>query len=94
MNVETDFNIHISANLLNLGLSHEEIERRVSEWLVFSLFSEGKISSGKAGKLLGITRLQFIDLLKSRGIAFINYSDDELKEEIEAVKSLNPKNIL
>lgn len=89
--LETTVNVRLPSNLLNLGLSQEEIQRRISEWLVFSLFSEGKISSGKAGKLLGLTRLEFIDLLKTRGIAFINYSEDELKEEFDAVKKLTPK---
>ncbi len=89
--LETNLNVRVPNNLLNLGLSQEEIQRRISEWLVFSLFSEGKISSGKAGKLLGLSRLEFIELLKSRGIAFINYSEDELKEEIAAVKKLKPK---
>jgi predicted HTH domain antitoxin len=88
---ETNFSVQIPSNLLKLGISQDEIQRRVSEWLVFSLFSEGKISSGKAGKLLGISRLDFIQLLKTRGIAFINYSEDEVKEELEAVKKLTPK---
>lgn len=83
--------IQIPNNLLNLGISPDEIQNRISEWLVFSLFSEGKISSGKAGKLLGISRLDFIQLLKTRGIAFINYNEEEIKEEREAVKKLNPK---
>lgn len=91
MNAETDFNIHISTSLLNLELSHDEIQRRVSEWLVFSLFSEGRISSGKAGKLLGLSRLEFIELLRARGIAFINYSDNELSEEFEVIRKAFPK---
>lgn len=81
---QTSFSVDIPGNLLNLGIGQDEIQRRISEWLVFSLFSEGKISSGKAGKLLGITRMEFIQLLKTRGIAFINYSEDETKEELEA----------
>jgi len=89
--LETTLNVRVPSSLLNLGLTQEEIQRRISEWLVFSLFSEGKISSGKAGKLLGLTRLEFIDLLKTRGIAFINYSEGELKEEFESVKKLTPK---
>ncbi|MBK7448044.1 MAG: UPF0175 family protein [Anaerolineales bacterium] len=88
---ETTFNVKIPSNLLNLGLEQDEIQRRISEWLVFSLFSEGKVSSGKAGKLLGISRIEFIQLLKTRGIAFINYSEDEVKEELQAVKKLSPK---
>ena len=88
---ETTFSVQIPSNLLKLGISQNEIQNRVSEWLVFSLFSEGKISSGKAGKLLGISRLDFIQLLKTRGIAFINYSEDEIKEEFDAVKKFTPK---
>ncbi|NWF65109.1 MAG: UPF0175 family protein [Chloroflexi bacterium] len=88
---ETTFNVKIPSNLLNLGLEQEEIQRRISEWLVFSLFSEGKVSSGKAGKLLGISRLEFIQLLKNRGIAFINYSEDEVREELQAVKKIKTK---
>ena len=89
--LETTLNVRVPNSLLNLGLTQEEIQRRVSEWLVFSLFSEGKISSGKAGKLLGISRLDFIKLLQSRGIAFINFTKDELNEELEAVEKLAPK---
>ena len=87
----TSFSVDIPGNLLNLGIGQDEIQRRISEWLVFSLFSDGKISSGKAGKLLGITRIEFIQLLNTRGIAFINYDKDEIKEELEAVKKLSPK---
>jgi predicted HTH domain antitoxin len=89
--LETTLNVRVPNSLLNLGLTQEEIQRRVSEWLVFSLFSEGKISSGKAGKLLGISRMEFIKLLQTRGIAFINFTEDELNEELEAVKKLAPK---
>ena len=89
--LETTLNVRVSNDLLKLGLSQDDIQRRVAEWLVFSLFSEGKISSGKAGKLLGISRVEFIKLLQTRGIAFINFTPDELKEELEAVKKLSPK---
>jgi predicted HTH domain antitoxin len=89
--LETTLNVRVPNSLLNLGLTQEEIQRRISEWLVFSLFSEGKISSGKAGKLLGISRLEFIKLLQTRGIAFVNFTETELNEELEAVKKLAPK---
>jgi predicted HTH domain antitoxin len=89
--LETTLNVRVPNSLLKLGLTQEEIQRHVSEWLVFSLFSDGKISSGKAGKLLGISRLEFIKLLQTRGIAFINFTEDELGEELDAVKKLAPK---
>lgn len=89
--LETTLNVRVPNSLLKFGLTQEEIQRHVSEWLVFSLFSDGKISSGKAGKLLGISRLEFIKLLQARGIAFINFTEDELSEELDAVKKLAPK---
>ena len=79
---ETTCSVRVPGNLLNLGSSQDEIQRRISEWLVLSLFSEGKISSGKAGELLGLSRLEFIELLRERGIAYINYSKDELNSRL------------
>lgn len=90
--LETNLNVRIPNDLLSLGLTQEEIQRRVSEWLVFSLFSEGKISSGKAGKLLGISRFDFIKLLQARGISFINFNEKELAEEISSAKKISTKN--
>jgi len=52
------------------------------------LFTEGRISSGKAARLLNITRIEFLTLLRSRGIAYINYTSDELADEFASVKKL------
>jgi len=82
------FEIRVEPELLKFGFNQDKVQRRVNEWLVFSLFTDGVISSGKAGKLLGITRIEFINLLQRRGIAYINYTAQELDEEFEAVKSL------
>jgi predicted HTH domain antitoxin len=55
---------------------------------VLSLFTEGQISSGKAARLLNITRVEFLALLRTRGIAYINYTPDELEEEFAAVQAI------
>ena len=60
----------------------------MTEWLVFSLFKDERVSSGRAARLLGITRLEFLDLLRRRGIAYLDYSPDEIAEELEAVQRL------
>ena len=60
----------------------------LTEWLVFSLFKDERVSSGRAARLLGITRLEFLDLLRRRGIAYLDYSPDEIAEELEAVQRL------
>jgi predicted HTH domain antitoxin len=84
----TTLQIRVPAPILNLGISREDASQRVTEWLVLSLFTDGHISSGKAGKLLGISRIEFLALLRKRGIAYLNYSEDELAEEWQAVANL------
>ncbi len=90
---DTFFDVHIPAPLLQYGLDQEEIQRRVIEWLVLSLFTEERISSGKAARLLKISRVEFLSLLRSRGIAYINYTPEELAEEFSAVENLEAKTI-
>jgi predicted HTH domain antitoxin len=87
--IETTIEVRIPAPLLQFGLDQEEIQRRLTEWLVLSLFSEGHISSGKAARLLGITRVEFLSLLRARGVAYVNYTADELAEEFAAVDALD-----
>lgn len=88
---ETTFQVHVPSPLLQYGLDQNEVQRRVVEWLVLTLFTEGHISSGKAARLLNITRVEFLALLRSRGIAYINYTPDELDEEFVAADSLSVK---
>ncbi len=88
---EATFEVCVPAPLLQYGLDQNEIQRRLVEWLVLSLFTEGHISSGKAARLLNITRVEFLALLRSRGIAYVNYTADELNEEFDAVKQLESK---
>jgi predicted HTH domain antitoxin len=88
---DTILEVRIPASLLQFGFDQNEIQQRLTEWLVLSLFTEGHISSGKAARLLNISRINFLDLLRARGIAYINYTPDELAEEFTAVKELDYK---
>ncbi|MDO8752931.1 MAG: UPF0175 family protein [Anaerolineales bacterium] len=85
---DTTFEVHLPSNLLQLGLSKDDIQQRVSEWVALSLFTEGRISSGKAARLLNINRIDFLTLLRRRGVAYINYSPEELSEEIDSVSRI------
>ena len=84
--------VQISPDLLQFGITRHNIQRRVTEWLVVSLFVEGQISSGKAAKLLDMPRVDFLAFLKARGIAYLHYDADELHEEFEAVEQLHVEN--
>ena len=89
--VEATFQVHVPASLLRYGLDQNEIQRRITEWLVLSLFTEEHISSGQAARLLNINRIEFLALLRARGIAYVNYTPDELEEEFAAVQALEVK---
>jgi predicted HTH domain antitoxin len=88
---ETIVEIRVPAPLLQLGIDREEVQHRVTEWLVLSLFTEERISSGKAARLLNLSRIDFLALLRKRGIAYLDYSEDELAEEFAAVEQLPPE---
>ncbi len=90
---EKAFEVRVSDSLLSYGLTRNEIQHRIAEWMVFSLFTEGHVSSGRAARLLNMSRVEFICLLNARGIAYINYTPEELEEEFEAVRTLNVRNL-
>ena len=87
--MDTKLELHIAPHLLEFGFDQNEVQRRLNEWLVFSLFTEGRISSGKAARFLHLTRIEFLSLLRERGIAYVNYTSDELADEFASVDALD-----
>jgi predicted HTH domain antitoxin len=85
---EATFEVRIPTELLDYGFQPSDIQQQIREWLVLSLFKDGRISSGKAAKLLNSTRVEFLALLRRRGVAYIDYSPTELAEELAAVNVL------
>ncbi len=81
--------LDLPRDFFQFGLSREQIQHRLIEGFVISLFTEGRVSSGKAAKLLGMSRVEFLSLLRERGVAYINYTPEELAEELAAAKELD-----
>ena len=82
--------IRVPQPLLDLGLDYDDVQQRVQEWLVLSLFTDERISSGKAARLLEMTRLDFLTLLRKQGIAYLDFSPNEWAEEAETARLLSP----
>ncbi len=82
------FEVKLPPDLLRFGYDQARIQDNVREWVVLSLFTDGQISSGKAAKLLGIPRTAFLALLRKRGIAYLDYTPQELEDEFAAVEKM------
>jgi predicted HTH domain antitoxin len=54
-----------------------ELVRSVKEQAVLKLYSEQRITTGEAAEMLGLTRIEFLDMLRRTGIGFQVELDDE-----------------
>jgi predicted HTH domain antitoxin len=69
--------------------SVEAAEADLRERTVLSLFAEGKIASGTAAGLLGLSRWDFLDLLVRRGVAW-PISPEEAAEDVSTLERVMP----
>ena len=69
-------NISYPESLANsLKLSRDDFEKEMKMSSLVKLFELGKISSGVAAKVLGLSRLDFLDVLSRYKVAMLDYSD-------------------
>lgn len=80
--------IELPANFLQYNITPEKVQGLVREWLVIDLFTSDQVSSGQAARLLGISRIEFLDLLHKRHIAYLEYDEEELSNEFETARNL------
>ena len=81
-------NIQVSAE------SREKALQKAKEGYVMALLEIGEISSGRAAKILGVSRLDLIKIMNKWGISIFDDSQDleELRQEVEQAELiLNPK---
>jgi len=56
---------------------------------IFRLFQKGRISSGKAAESLGMTKLEFLELLAKEGLPYYDWSPEQLEEEFQMAKNVH-----
>ena len=72
--------------LLDSGIASKEAGSALLRAFVLSLYRRDRISSGKAARFLGVDRLTFIRMLAEEDIPFLDYADDELDDELAALR--------
>lgn len=78
--------VRIPEALRELGYTNEEICREVPLLLVLKRFRQGGISSGKAARILGLTRREFLELLAQEGIPVYNLNEEEFADEQRTIQ--------
>jgi predicted HTH domain antitoxin len=73
--------MQVSDAFRELGYSDEELRQEVPILLVLKRFRQRLISSGKAARILGWSRRDFLDLLSREGIPLFDPSEEELAQE-------------
>ncbi len=78
-------NIQYPESLANsLRLSGKDFESEIKTSSLVKLFELGKVSSGMAARVLGLSRIEFLELLSKYNVSvFGAYDINDLKEDIE-----------
>jgi predicted HTH domain antitoxin len=87
--LETQVPEDIFLTLQASGHFKETLVEKSRQLLAMRLFHERSLSFGKAARMAGVSHEDFIDLLSDNNIPVIDYSEEELESEFEAVERLN-----
>ncbi len=72
----------MNSNALKIELPFSLSEGEAKLLLSLKLYEVGKITIGQAAKMAGFSKQSFIDVLGNYKIPVINYSPEELREEL------------
>jgi len=69
-----------------LGKTPEDFERELKFLVAAKLYELGRISSGRAAELAGVSRVEFLNRLGRYRISVFNYPLEELEREIREAR--------
>jgi len=71
-----------------LELSPEGLEESLKKMIVLELVRKGRLSSGKAAELLGMSRWEFMDLMTEYNVPMTDLTSEELDEQLEILRNI------
>ena len=66
-------------------LTAAELENQIRLMAALKMFELGKLSSGKAAELAGVSRVEFLDICGRYGVPVVQLTADELAQELETL---------
>ena len=86
--------MEITVKLPDDVAQHPDASREALEALVIEGYRSGAFSHYEAGRMLGLSRLQFDGFLKQRGIFDHAYDVEDLERDLETAKRLESNGLL
>ena len=65
-----------------VSTTRQELEDQIRLMAALKMFELGKLSSGKAAQLAGISRVEFFEMCGRYHVSIVNYSDEEIEAEL------------
>jgi predicted HTH domain antitoxin len=65
-----------------------EYQKDTVRFIASKLYESGKLSLGQAAVMSGLTKRTFAELLNDYGVSYINYSVDDLKDELDQISGI------
>jgi predicted HTH domain antitoxin len=84
--LKIEVEIPISDGVLDEG-AKDRVQRAALEAIVLRLFDERRITAVEAAEDLGLTRVQFMELTRSRGVPQHDYTSDDLAADLADLDS-------
>ena len=82
-------NLNLDEDLVGiLGELQQPIDKAAIELIVLELYRIGRISSGRAASVLGMSRIDFIQHASDLGIPYLRLTPEDLDNEIQVGRSL------
>lgn len=80
--------LHLPEGLFDALGGEKDAERKALQALLLSLIQEGEVTASYAAEVLDISYHEMLDIMAEHNVALVNYSPDELDEEIKNLNKL------
>lgn len=67
----------------SIHMTKEEVEQHIRLMAALKMFELGKISSGKAAELAGMSRVEFFEACGRYHVSIFNYPPEEVEKELK-----------
>ena len=79
-----DFSVQVPEGFeKGVHMTRAEVEQNIRLMAALKMFELGKLSSGKAAQLAGLSRVEFLETCGRYQVGVFNYAPNEVVEEIE-----------